>query len=88
MTNWRRKFDEPIPLPDGGKLVTLLDAGRHIQGLLKKIHDRPEWQTATALLLSAAEEGGPVMFANIALMRALNAGKPAPAAAARKKSCR
>jgi hypothetical protein len=24
--NWRRRFDEPIKLPDGGKLVTLKDA--------------------------------------------------------------
>jgi hypothetical protein len=75
MTNWRRKFDEPIPLPDGRKLVTLLDAGRYIEAMPKKIHDRPEWQTATALLLSAAEEGGPLMFANIALMRALPAAR-------------
>jgi hypothetical protein len=75
MTNGRRKFDEPIPLPDGRKLVTLLDAGRFIEGLPKKIHDWPGWQTATALLLSAVEEGGPVMFANIALMRALPAAR-------------
>jgi hypothetical protein len=25
-TNWKRRFDEPIKLPGGGKLVTLKDA--------------------------------------------------------------
>jgi len=24
--NWNRRFDEPIPLPGGGKLITLKDA--------------------------------------------------------------
>ena len=24
---WQRRFDDPIPLPDGGELVTLEDAG-------------------------------------------------------------
>jgi hypothetical protein len=31
---WHREFDEPIPLPKGGRqLVTLLDAGEYIQSL-------------------------------------------------------
>jgi hypothetical protein len=28
---WSARFDEPIVLPDGGDLVTLRDAGEHIQ---------------------------------------------------------
>jgi hypothetical protein len=27
---WTREFDEPIPLPDGGELRTLLDAGHYV----------------------------------------------------------
>jgi hypothetical protein len=27
---WSRKFDDPIPLPNGKKLVTLRDAALHI----------------------------------------------------------
>jgi hypothetical protein len=30
---WSRAFDEPIPLPDGGELRTLLDAGRYVDAL-------------------------------------------------------
>jgi hypothetical protein len=29
---WRRRFDEPIPLPRGRQLVTLRDAGNYING--------------------------------------------------------
>jgi hypothetical protein len=28
---WKRKFDDPIPLPRGQRLVTLEDAGNHIR---------------------------------------------------------
>jgi hypothetical protein len=31
--NWSREFDEPIALPDGGELRTLLDAGRYVDAL-------------------------------------------------------
>jgi hypothetical protein len=30
---WKRPFDEPIPLPRGGPLVTLKDAGDYITKL-------------------------------------------------------
>jgi hypothetical protein len=32
---WSRKFDEPILLPNGRKLVTLKDAGNYIAKLPK-----------------------------------------------------
>ena len=69
--SWTRQFDEPIVLPDGGELRTLLDAGRYVETLPKAKHDRPEWQTAMRMLLMAAEGRGPVMFAHIALMKAV-----------------
>jgi hypothetical protein len=33
---WQRKFDDPIPLPDGRMLVTLKDAGDYITSLPKR----------------------------------------------------
>ena len=34
--NQSGKFDDPIPLPDGGQLVTLRDAGNYIAALPKR----------------------------------------------------
>ncbi|WP_349643117.1 hypothetical protein [Bradyrhizobium japonicum] len=79
-----RLFDDPIQVP-GGKLQTLLDAGRYIANLPKAAHDRPEWQAAMEALLLVAERGGPVMFARIGMMRALNAGKSVPELEPRRK---
>jgi len=39
---WKRPFDEPIPLPDGGELRTLLDAGRYVDALPRGMHEREE----------------------------------------------
>jgi hypothetical protein len=43
-------------------------------------------QTAIRFLLMAVEGRLPVMFVHIALLKALNAGKPKPAPAPRKKA--
>ncbi|MGV7219645.1 hypothetical protein [Bradyrhizobium sp. UFLA05-112] len=75
---WRRPFDESIALPDGRKLVTLLDAGEHIAALPKAVHDAPEWAAAMEALLLVVERGGPTMFARIGIMRAVNRDKPNP----------
>ncbi len=69
---WRRKFEDPIGLPDGRKLVTLHDAATYITELPKAEHDAPEWQTAMKALLLVAEHGGPTMLARMGVMRALN----------------
>ena len=69
---WQRPFDDPIPLPRGRQLVTLRDAAEYITNLPKAEHDAPEWQAAMEALLLVAESGGPVMFARIGVMRALN----------------
>ena len=73
---WSARFDEPIALPDGRELVTLLDAGDFITALPAATQKRPEWQAATEALLLVAERGGATMLARIGMMRALNAGKP------------
>ncbi len=43
---WKRRFDEPIPLPRGRQLVTLEDAGTYITKLPKAEHEAAEWQAA------------------------------------------
>ena len=75
---WSRTFHVPIHLPDGRVLRSLRDASEYIQELPKAIHQRPEWQIAAEMLLEAVEEKGPLMFAEIAMRKAVNAGKPPP----------
>ena len=72
---WHRAFDDPIPLSDGGELVTLRDAGVYIVALPPREAKLPDWQTAMQLLISAAERGGIVLMARIAIMRALRSRK-------------
>ncbi len=69
---WKRRFDEPIPLPRGRQLVTLEDAGNYITKLPKAEHEAEEWQAAMEALILVATSGGPTMFARIGAMRALN----------------
>jgi hypothetical protein len=83
---WHRLFDEPIQLPDGGELRTFLEAGRYLEALPESQREQPEWQTAIHFLLRAAEGRLPVMFAHVALLKALNAGKPKPTASHRKRT--
>jgi hypothetical protein len=71
---WKRKFEEPIPLPDGRTLATLHDAATFITGLPKKEAALPEWQAAIEALMLVVEQNGPPMFARIGVMRALNRG--------------
>ena len=68
---WSRSFDEPIPLPDGGQLKTLRDAGNYIAKLPKREHGSAEWQAAIEALMLVAEKGGPTMLPRIGIMQAL-----------------
>jgi hypothetical protein len=72
--SWDSRFAEPIVLPDGIKLVTLLDAATYATELPKKESDPSEWQAAIESLMLVAELAGPTMFARIGIMRALNRG--------------
>ena len=67
---WSARFNDPIILPGGRKLRTLLDAATHMTGLSKAEHDTNEWQIAMETLLLVAEGDGPM--AQIAAMKALN----------------
>jgi hypothetical protein len=63
----------------------LRDAALCITKLPKAEHDAEEWQAALEVLLLAAEQDGPTMFAGIGMMRALNHSKPKPANTPRRK---
>jgi hypothetical protein len=71
--NWNRRFDEPIKLPGGGKLFTLQHA---IMWLAKEVpqseHKMKEVQAAAHCVTEAAENGGPMMFARMGMMQAIN----------------
>jgi hypothetical protein len=72
LVSWSKRFDDPIPLPDGRVLVTLRDAASFITELPKKEADLPEWQPAIEALMLAVGTFGPTMFARFSVMQALN----------------
>jgi hypothetical protein len=71
--SWSRAFHVPITPPDGLMLRTLRDAGEYMQALPRAKLKRPEWQVAAEMLLAAVEGSGPLMFAEIAMRKALKA---------------
>jgi hypothetical protein len=72
--SWSTRFDEPISIAGGGKLITLQHAADYIMKLPNELQQEPCWQTAVENLLNAAELGGGwLMFARIGVLRALNA---------------
>lgn len=71
--NWKRRFAEPIALPDGVTLKTLQEAVAYLAKTVpKKEHDMPAVLIAAEMLTAAAEHGGPMEFARIATLRAVN----------------
>jgi hypothetical protein len=74
---WSTPFDEPIVLRGGRKLATLQQAADYIMKLPDDAQQQERWQIAVENLINAAEAGGGwLMFARIAMLRALNgAGK-------------
>jgi hypothetical protein len=73
---WSTRFDEPISIAGGGKLITLQHAADYIMKLPNELQQEPCWQTAVENLLNAAELGGGwLMFARIGVLRALNANR-------------
>jgi hypothetical protein len=70
---WSTPFDDPISPRGGRKLTTLQHAADYIMKLPKEVQQQERWQIAVENLISAAEVGGGwLMFARIAVMRALN----------------
>jgi hypothetical protein len=63
--DWKRPFDDPIPLPLGRQIVTLRDAAEYARSLPKAEQDPEEWQAAVEALLLVIELNGPTMTARI-----------------------
>ncbi|MEH2526686.1 MULTISPECIES: hypothetical protein [unclassified Bradyrhizobium] len=73
---WSTPFDDPIALRGGSKLATLQQAADYVMGLSEEVQHEPHWQVAVENLINAAETGGGwLMFARIAVVRALNADR-------------
>ncbi|MES2196414.1 MAG: hypothetical protein V4517_18490 [Pseudomonadota bacterium] len=70
--SWDQRFAEPIIIPAGKALATLRDAGTYISKLPKAEHEATEWQTAMQCLLQAADRSGPIEFARMGVLQALN----------------
>jgi hypothetical protein len=71
---WSTRFDEPISLRGDAKLATLQHAADYIMKLPEAVQQQEHWQIAVENLINAAESGGGwLMFARIAMLRALNA---------------
>lgn len=60
------RFDDPIDLPAGARLVTLRDAAHHITALPKRVAASEPWRIATKQLIDAAEGRNFIMHARIA----------------------
>jgi hypothetical protein len=63
--SWDRSFDHPIPLPSGSPTRTLREAANYIRKLPKSEYDKPEWRLAVQMLIDAAEDRGPMLFARM-----------------------
>jgi hypothetical protein len=70
--SWDRPFAHPLPLPSGPPARTLRAAANYIKKLPQAEHDSPDWQIAIGMLIEAAEDRGPMMFAKMAILRAVN----------------
>lgn len=69
--SWDLKFLEPIAVPGRRPLVTLRDAATYITGLPKETQQELAWQSAVHVLLEAADNRGPMEFARLGMMQAL-----------------
>jgi hypothetical protein len=71
--SWDSCFPEPIDLPGGVRLASLRDAIVHLVNTVPSSERAtPVILTAAELITSAAERGGPIEFARIATLRAIN----------------
>ena len=69
--SWDRPFDQPVPLPSGRPAHTLRDAANYIRNLPEPERDSPEWRLAIQMLIDAAEDRGPMMFARVGILYAI-----------------
>jgi hypothetical protein len=73
VVSWDSRFAEPIVLPDGANLASLRESIAHLVKTIPAAERRsPAVLTAAEMLTAAAENRGPIEFARIATLRALN----------------
>jgi hypothetical protein len=68
--SWERPFDQPVPLPNSPPARTLRDAATYISKLPASERDNPECRLAIQMLIDAAEDRGPMLFAKVGIERA------------------
>jgi hypothetical protein len=67
--SWERPFDQTVPPPSGAPARTLRDAANYIKTLPKSVRDSNEWRIAVHMLIEAAEDRVPMLFAKISILR-------------------
>jgi hypothetical protein len=73
IVSWDDRFAEPIVLEDGTKLASLRQAIAHLAKFIPNAErNLPQVLTASNIMTKAAEQGGPVEFARIATLQAIN----------------
>jgi hypothetical protein len=69
--SWDRPFDQPVPVLSGPPARTLRDAANYFKALPKSVRDCDEWRLAVQMLIDAAEDRGPMLFAKMGILRAV-----------------
>lgn len=73
--NLDREF--PVPMKIGRKTIrTLKEAAQLYQAQPAKVQKQQAWQTAWELIARAAEDSGWILFAEMALLRAVHGDAP------------
>src|ERR1700676_854152 len=73
IVSWDDRFPAPIVREDGTELASLRQAIAHLAKFIPKAErNLPEVLTASNIMTKAAEQGGPVEFARIATLQAIN----------------
>jgi hypothetical protein len=54
MTDWSRRFDDPITMPDGRIIRTIGDAAEYATSLPKKVGNTEPWQLAARFIVISA----------------------------------
>lgn len=73
VVSWESRFAEPIELPGGVKLVSLRQAIAYLAKTVPKAERKaPAVLNAAEMITAAAEHRGPIEFARIATLQAIN----------------
>jgi hypothetical protein len=69
--DWSRRFDDPIPLPDGSIVRTIGEAAAYTAALPKRVGKAPAWQYAAGDLTRAARNPADMSRARTSFYNAL-----------------